>query len=156
LFLVNNYLNERRDEQMKQILIAPLVVLLFVITSTLVLASEPNNALEIEPKSSLKSDEMCQKYITGLFTDIYQSEQVGMQALRVSLNRIGDTHPEYLEIATQIAFGTVLNDEGHRRVGQYINAMCTQEGAVLNDITYKALLEESIRMTKESINEKNH
>ena len=125
---------------MKQVLVA----LLFVITSTSALASE----LESEPKSSLKSDEMCQQYVNGLFTDISQAEQVGMQALRVSLNRIGDTHPKYLEMATQIAFGAALNDEGHRRVGQYINAMCTQDGAVLNDIVYDVLLKESIQLSK--------
>ncbi|MEW6996202.1 hypothetical protein AADZ86_00650 [Colwelliaceae bacterium BS250] len=125
---------------MKQILIT----ILLVITSTSVLASE----LESEPKSSLKSDEMCQQYVTGLFTDISQAEQVGMQALRVSLNRIADTHPEYLDIATQVAFGTALDDKGHRRVGQYINAMCTQDGSVLNDIVYDVLLKESIKLSE--------
>jgi hypothetical protein len=137
---------------MKPLLIAPLVVFLLIglagISSTSVLASEPNNELKNEPKNELKSDEMCQQYVTGLFTDISKAEQVGMQALRVSLNRIGDTHPEYLEIATQIAFGTALNDEGHRRVGQYINAMCTQEAVVLNDIVYDMLLKESIKLSE--------
>ena len=109
--------------------------MLVAITRTSVLASE----LKDEPKSDLKSDEMCSQYVTGLFTDIYQTEQVGMQALRVSLNRIGDTHPEYLKIATQIVFGAALDDAGHRRVGQYINSMCTQAGSVLSDITCYAL-----------------
>ncbi len=127
---------------MKQIL----VVLLLVTTSTSTLASKSKN----EPKSSLKSDEMCQQYVTGLYTDISQAEQVGMQALRVSLNRIGDNNPEYLEMATQIAFGTALDDAGHRRVGQYINAMCTKEGSVLINITYEMLLTESIRLSKEA------
>ena len=54
-----------------------------------------------------------------------------MQALRVSLNRIADLHPEYSTIANQIVFGTALDDEGHRRVGQHINYMCTQDGTVL-------------------------
>ncbi len=73
-----------------------------------------------------------------------------MQALRVSLNRIGDTHPQYLTIATQIAFGTALDDAGHRRVGQYINSKCTQDGSVLFDIVYEMLLTESMRLSKES------
>ncbi len=132
---------------MKQILVVLLVAALVGFSSTSALASE----LKVESESSLKSDEMCQQYVTGLFTDISQAEQVGMQALRVSLNRIADTHPEYLQIATQIAFGTALDDEGHRRVGQYINAKCTQDGSVLIDITYEVLLNESIRLTKESM-----
>ncbi|TRX58043.1 hypothetical protein [Thalassomonas sp. M1454] len=99
--------------------------------------------------SELKSDEMCQKYINNLFTDVHIAEQVGMQALRVSLNRISDEHPEYLNIATEIAFGTALDDAGHARVGSYINVMCTKEGTVLMDLVYKILLEESIRITKE-------
>jgi hypothetical protein len=113
-----------------------------LITLLLIIMSTPTFA------SDLKSDEMCQQYVTGLFTDITQAEQIGMQALRVSLNRIGDTHPEYLEMATQIAFGTALDDAGHRRVGQYINAMCTQDGTVLNDIVYEVLLKESISLSK--------
>lgn len=99
--------------------------------------------------NNLKSDEMCQQYVSGLYADISKAEEVGMQALRLSLNRIADTHPQYLTIATQIAFGTALDDAGHRRVGQYINAMCTQEGSVLVDITYEMLITESIRLSKE-------
>lgn len=126
---------------MKQVIIRILVISLVIVNSS---------ALASEPKSELKSDEMCQQYVTGLFTDISKAEQVGMQALRVSLNRIGDTHPQYLNIATQIAFGTALDDAGHRRVGQYINSMCTQDGSVLFDIVYEMLLTESMRLSKES------
>jgi hypothetical protein len=131
---------------MKKILIKVLAIS-FVIANSTAFATEPKS----EPKSKLKSDEMCQQYVTGLFTDISKAEQVGMQALRVSLNRIGDTHPQYLTIATQIAFGTALDDAGHRRVGQYINSMCTQDGSVLFDIVYEMLLNESIRLSKESV-----
>jgi hypothetical protein len=135
---------------MKQILIA-IVSFSLVLASTSALASEQENKPKIEVKNELKSDEMCQQYVTGLYTDISKAEQVGMQALRVSLNRIGDTHPEYLEMATQIAFGTALDDAGHRRVGQYINAMCTKEDSVLFDIVYEMLLTESIRLSKEVV-----
>jgi len=136
---------------MKQVLAALLVAALVSISSTSALASELESKPKIEVKNELKSDEMCQQYVTGLFTDISKAEQVGMQALRVSLNRIGDTHPQYLTIATQIAFGTALDDAGHRRVGQYINSMCTQDGSVLFDIVYEMLLNESIRLSKESV-----
>ena len=99
--------------------------------------------------TELKSDQMCQDYLKGLFGDIRIAEEVGMQALQVSLNRIADTHPEHLELATQIAFGTALDDAGHRRVGQYINAMCTKEGTILIDLVYEVLLTESKRIAKE-------
>jgi hypothetical protein len=39
---------------------------------------------------------MCQQYVTGLPTDITKAEQLGMQALRVSLNCVDDINPEYL------------------------------------------------------------
>ena len=126
--------------------IIAIVAFSLVIARTSVFASE----LDSETKSSLKSDARCQQYVTGLFTDISQAEQIGMQSLRVSLNRIGDTHPQYLTIATQIAFGTALDDAGHRRVGQYINSKCTQDGSVLFDIVYEMLLTESMRLSKES------
>ena len=98
--------------------------------------------------SSLESDDMCQKYVDNLFTNIKQSEAIGMQSLRVVLNRIADNHPEYLDIATQIAFGDALNEEGHRRVGQYINASCTKKGEVLNDILYEVLLSEAKKLVQ--------
>ncbi|PMG08561.1 hypothetical protein BCV00_18675 [Vibrio breoganii] len=98
--------------------------------------------------SNLKSDEMCQDYLVGITNDVQLAEKVGMHALRVSLNRIADSHPEYLEIANQIAFGTALSEDGHRRVGQHINYMCTQDGTVLTDLVYDVLLEESIRISK--------
>ncbi|GEA52291.1 hypothetical protein VIN01S_30950 [Vibrio inusitatus NBRC 102082] len=96
--------------------------------------------------SELNSDEMCQVYITELFRNVSQAEEVGMKALRLSLNKMADEHPEYLDIATQIAFGTALDDAGHLRVGQHINYGCTQDEAVLADIVYNALLKESIRL----------
>ncbi|WNC73873.1 hypothetical protein RGQ13_07740 [Thalassotalea psychrophila] len=107
-----------------------------------ILVCEPANA------SNLKSDEMCQQYITGLVTDIHLAETVGLQALRVAVNRIADTHPQYHEMANQVAFGKALDDDGHRRVGQHINYMCTQDGTELIDLTYKILLTESIRLKK--------
>jgi hypothetical protein len=128
-----------------------LATLLSAITCAPTLASELEDKPKIAVKSELKSDEMCQQYVTGLFTDISQAEQVGMKALRVSLNRIGGTHPQYLNIATQIAFGTALDDAGHRRVGQHINSMCTQDGSVLVDIVYDILLTESIRLSNNSV-----
>lgn len=101
--------------------------------------------------SDLKSDEMCQQYVSGLFNDIQSAETVGMHALRVALNRIADTHPHYHEMATQVVFGKALDDDGHRRVGQHINYMCTQDGTVLIDLAYDVLLTESIRLSKESL-----
>jgi hypothetical protein len=98
--------------------------------------------------SNLKSDSMCQEYLTGITTNVQLAERVGMRALRVSLNRIADTHPEYSDMATQVAFGTALDDDGHLRVGQHINYMCTQDGAVLFDLVYEVLLNESIRLSK--------
>lgn len=100
--------------------------------------------------SNLNSDEMCQQYITGLVNNVSVAENVGMQALRVALNRIADNHPEYYDMANQVAFGTALDDEGHRRVGQHINYMCTQDGTVLNDLAYEVLLTETIRLSQES------
>ena len=99
--------------------------------------------------SNLKSDEMCQEYLLGLTTDIHIAERVGIQALRVSLNRIADNHPEYLALANDVAFGTALDDAGHGRVGSHINYMCTQDGTVLTDLVYKVLLEETIRISNE-------
>lgn len=117
------------------------IAILLILTSTSTIAS------------NLKSDEMCQQYVTGLANNIPLAENVAMHALRVSLNRIADTHPEYFDIANQIAFGTALSEEGHRRTGSYINYECTQEGSVLNDLTYEVLLTESIRIIKERSNE---
>lgn len=99
--------------------------------------------------SNLKSDEMCQEYLLGLTTDIHIAERVGIQALRVSLNRIADNHPEYLALANEVAFGTALDDAGHSRLGSHINYMCTQDGTVLIDLVYKVLLEETIRISNE-------
>ena len=98
--------------------------------------------------SDLKSDDMCQQYVNGLFTDVNLASNVGMQSLRVALNRIADSHPEYLEMATNIAFGNALDEKGHRRVGQHINYMCTQDGSKLNDLIYDVLLSETIKLIK--------
>ncbi|MDG1733991.1 MAG: hypothetical protein P8M49_09380 [Thalassotalea sp.] len=116
---------------------------LAIIATILVMASTSVNA------SNLKSDEMCQTYLSGLTGNIVIAENVGMHAMRLSINRIADTHPEYYELAQEIVFGTALSEEGHRRVGSYINYMCTQDGSVLVDLMYKVLLEESIRITNE-------
>lgn len=70
-------------------------------------------------------------------------------ALRVALNRIADTHPQYHDMANQVAFGTALDVDGHSRVGQHINYMCTQDGTVLIDLTYDVLLTESIKLSEE-------
>ena len=71
-----------------------------------------------------------------------------MQSLRIAVNHIADNHPEYLEMATNIAFGNALDEKGHRRVGQHINYMCTQDGSNLNDLIYDILLKETIRLIK--------
>ena len=99
--------------------------------------------------SNINSDKMCQQYLSGLANNIHLAENIGMQALRVSLNRMADEQPQYFDIANEIAFGTALDEAGHQRTGSSINYQCTQDGAVLNDIAFDTLLAESIRLSKE-------